>query len=238
MNKTREYSKFHYVKGNRPIDPNHVKRLAESIREKNLLHLNPVLVTSQMHVIDGQHRIEAAKQLKVEVYYEVSDEITKSDMSRLNRNKKNWTITDYINYYCEEGYQIYIRFRDFARENHQFKLSSLLKIVIPNDGFGYKQSVQNGEMNISNMDNAKKIVGVITKINNLPYDFKFIYDSRFPLAIKKCLQTPKFNIDNLIEKIKTNPRRFVKCSTTEEYLELIEEIYNFHLSENKISLMK
>jgi hypothetical protein len=236
MNKTKQYSKFIYVKGNRPIDPNHVKKLAESIHEKNLLHLNPVLVTSKMQVIDGQHRIEAAKLLKIEIYYEVSDEITKSDMSRLNKNKKNWTITDYINYYCEEGYQIYIRFRDFANENPQFKLSVLLKIVLPSDGSEYTKSVQDGVLNISNMDKAKKIIDAINKINNLPFDFKFIYDCRFPLAIGKCITTPKFNIDNLTEKIKANPRRFVKCSTKEEYLELIEEIYNYYLSENKISL--
>ncbi|MDD5013505.1 MAG: ParB N-terminal domain-containing protein [Atribacterota bacterium] len=240
MNKTKQYSKFIYVKGNRPIDPNHVKRLAASIHEKNLLHLNPVLVTSQMHVIDGQHRIEAAKLLKLEVFYEVSDEITKSDMSRLNRNKKNWTIHDYINYYCEEGYQVYIQFRDFINDNPNFKLSVLLKIVTPGEGHGYKEAVQNGSMIIPNinMNRAKKVIEVINRINNLPFEFKFIYDSRFPLAISKCLVTPKFNVDNLIEKIRANPRRFVKCSTKEEYLELIEEIYNYYLSENRINLTK
>ena len=99
MNQTTDYSLFKDVSSNRDVDRKHVKKLVNSIREKNLLEVNPIIVNEKLEVLDGQHRLEAAKQLKVPIYYVISSDVTHNDISRLNSNKKNWLLMDYINYY-------------------------------------------------------------------------------------------------------------------------------------------
>lgn len=47
--------------GRRSLDPNHVKKLADSIRELGLL--NPVTIDQGNHLIAGLHRLEAARLL-------------------------------------------------------------------------------------------------------------------------------------------------------------------------------
>lgn len=55
---TRDYSQFKISKRNRAVVG---KQIVKSIIEKNLLPEKPILVTSDMHVLDGQHRLWAAE---------------------------------------------------------------------------------------------------------------------------------------------------------------------------------
>ena len=48
-----------------------IKNLMQSISYRNLLAWRPIIVTKNFLVIDGLHRLEAAKRLGVEIYYEV-----------------------------------------------------------------------------------------------------------------------------------------------------------------------
>lgn len=50
-----------FSQGRRSLDPDHVKKLAESIRELGLL--NPVTIDQGNHLIAGLHRLEAARLL-------------------------------------------------------------------------------------------------------------------------------------------------------------------------------
>ena len=77
-----------------------------------------------MHIIDGQHRLEAAKKLGFPIFYEVQQDLKHEDMFILNKNQKNWGAKDYINYYCEQNYPEYVKLASFAREK---KLSILNK---------------------------------------------------------------------------------------------------------------
>jgi hypothetical protein len=71
---------------------------------------------------------------------------------------------------------------------------------------------------------------------NHKFQKDFVFDSRFPLAIGKAMNADNFKLERLIEQIEASPRDFVPCHTKEQYLEMIEEIYNRNLSKNKINL--
>lgn len=61
--KTKDYDSFLVITSNREVNKAHVKKLAQSIRRRNLLFLRPVICTPAMEVIDGQHRIAACQLL-------------------------------------------------------------------------------------------------------------------------------------------------------------------------------
>src|SRR5690606_774965 len=80
MNKTTDYSIFGEIESNREVDLRHVRKLMKAIEKRNLLHLNPIIVDEQNRVIEGQHRLEAAKQLQVPIYYITDNTVNKSDI--------------------------------------------------------------------------------------------------------------------------------------------------------------
>jgi ParB-like chromosome segregation protein Spo0J len=59
---------FKHIKGNRIPNLKHVRRLVDSIKKYGM-KCNPILVNEQMEVIDGQHRLLAAKETNSFVYY-------------------------------------------------------------------------------------------------------------------------------------------------------------------------
>lgn len=65
---TRDYSVFKYLKGNRGINLKNVNSIVDNVRDNGLLP-TIVIVNENMEVIDGQHRIEAFKQLNLPVEF-------------------------------------------------------------------------------------------------------------------------------------------------------------------------
>ena len=100
---TTNYSIFKKLKGNRPLRQTNVSKLVKSIQKNNLLHARPILVDQNMQIVDGQHRLEAAKILKEPVYYMIVNDLDKYDMIDLNRNQANWTVGNMIDFYALDG---------------------------------------------------------------------------------------------------------------------------------------
>ena len=51
--KTKNYSMFKKVRGNRDVDPTHVARIVKLIAQRDTK--NPIIVNKKMEVLDGQH---------------------------------------------------------------------------------------------------------------------------------------------------------------------------------------
>ena len=84
IQKTKDYEMFKFRDDNRPLSQPHLKALIDSIKSKNLLEMRPIQVNAQFEVIDGQHRIAAAKALGVDIYYQVEESLNPEDIIRLN----------------------------------------------------------------------------------------------------------------------------------------------------------
>ena len=57
--------------------------------------------------------------------------------------------------------------------------------------------------------------------------------STFVVAIIRLSRDPQFDNNEVIRKIKANPRAFVPCVNSDEFIRMIEEIVNFR-SKNKV----
>jgi disulfide oxidoreductase YuzD len=230
---TKNYQQFRMVMSNREVDEKHVKRLVKSIREKNLLNLNPIVVDEEMAVIDGQHRLEAAKELDLPVFYIVSGNIKKEDISRINSNSKNWAPMDYINYYTVEGRKEYIEISRLINQYPGFSVSAVLALA--SGWTSGSKEFKNGYINISNIHQAREILDLANTLRNKMYDFAT--QRNLTNALKICFDNTEFDKVELMAQIEKQPRSFVPCVNTRQYLEMIEELYNYHKhSHNKIRL--
>ena len=64
---TRDYSMFKSVKGNRAIDKGHVQKLIREMKKKDLDL--PIFINENDEVVDGQHTLQARKELGRPVRY-------------------------------------------------------------------------------------------------------------------------------------------------------------------------
>src|SRR5688572_7627006 len=109
---TKDYSKFKIIVANREINKEHVRKLARSIKKKNLLFVRPLIVNDRMELIDGQHRLAACEQIGETIFYIKAGGLTKDDIAVLNTAQKNWTRLDFINFFAIEGVK---EFKDISR---------------------------------------------------------------------------------------------------------------------------
>jgi hypothetical protein len=233
--KTKDYTIFKEVASNREVDQKHVNKLIKAIENKNLLSVNPILVNKDMYIIDGQHRLSAAKYLNTEIYY-IIGEVSRKDISKLNSFQKNWSAMDYINFYTIEKSPQFLQLSHLINKYSNMSVSALLTL---SNSEGRRDLVQlkEGYLDVLNIDHAVQVCDLCALLNK-EFDYTFVWDSRFPLAIGKCLGAENFKAETLIEKITNNPRSFVKCHTVKQYLAMIQDVYNYMLSKNKISIEK
>ena len=89
---TTDYTKFKKTRGNRPVDAAHVEQLKKLISDRDLE--DPIRVNKNMEVIDGQHTLEARKQLDLKIPYIIMDSEDPLDVARLNTGRKNWSMNE------------------------------------------------------------------------------------------------------------------------------------------------
>jgi hypothetical protein len=97
--KTKDYSIFKTVDFNRDKNKKHIQNVIKMIKKENLLHLHPILVNMNMEVIDGQHRLEAAKQLNLEIFY-IQANLSYEHILSSNLIQKNASLNDVIKFYA------------------------------------------------------------------------------------------------------------------------------------------
>ena len=135
--KTSNYELFTRLEGNRPVLSNRVTKIKGSIT-KNGYIFNPIVVNEKMEIIDGQGRFEALKMLGRPIDYVIAEGAGLQECIALNASGTIWTITDYINSYCEMGNENYIRLRDIMNEFPEMGTPPKIMIItgmasVPND---------------------------------------------------------------------------------------------------------
>lgn len=129
---TSNYSDFVILPENRRIVPKYLKKLIFSIQENNMLRFNPILVNRKKEVIDGQHRLEAAKILSVPIFFLIIDIAGLKEIILLNSNIRTWILSDYLHAYMILGNYQYIRLEQFSK---QYNLTLIKAICILENNF-------------------------------------------------------------------------------------------------------
>tara|TARA_R110000772_G_scaffold264687_1_gene385436 strand:+ start:548 stop:1336 length:789 start_codon:yes stop_codon:yes gene_type:complete len=245
--KTNDLSVFQEIKGNRPPNPQHIRRLVASIKENGLL-CNPILVNERLEVIDGQHRLLAAKESKSEIYYIVLNGYDLKEVHALNLNQKNWTKKDFMDGYAEMGVEPYIKLRNFMRKNKVFNITDCIALcsnTVSGSTADISQKYRKGLNNI----NIKEVFeegtwqGKDFEIAQQNADklrmIKPYYDgyrrSTFIGTMLGLFKNKNFDFFDFLNKLKMQTQKMEDCTSVSQYKLLIEDIYNYRRRE-KVSL--
>lgn len=227
---TNDYSIFKILDCNRDIKISHVATLMQSISICNMLKMNPILVNNDMHLIDGQHRLEAAKKLQIEVWYKVEEDLNEKSVVLL-QNQRKWSLQDFIKYYVKTGKQEYLKLTDFLKKNELplvLFLTSIYAVGRRTENVkhgGYKHNEE--KCNIF-LETHKKILHIKKFICERRPSIKNITESiSFYRALEKFLSRTDIVYDILLEKIENKIEFIGMRSKKEGYYMMLLEMYNF-----------
>ena len=233
--KTQNYEMFKLRPDNREIKKNHLQRLITSIQMRNLLEYRPIVVNEKMEVIDGQHRLEAAKYLKTDIYYSIAKDIKSEEMINLNV-AKSWTLDDYFNFYVENGKKDYLELRRYI-QNNSLSLSRALALVIGKSRKGlqgFREGLFTFNEHGSNIEITicKDTLEYISKYTTGAY---FMNSTKFWKALLSLIKQPEFDLAQWKRNLEKLVSRISPRVSEKDYLELFLDIYNYR-SKSPISL--
>jgi ParB-like nuclease domain len=236
--KTENYELFKKIVSNRDIIEPHVKTLMQSIKTRNMLEFRPILVNKKMGVVDGQHRLEAAKRLVIPVYYTICETAKIEDVMILNLTQRNWNAHDYVNYYAENGNENYDRLRSFCKRFDMEPQSAvrLIKGLSMSGGYIIKV-IKMGEFVYPTDGNREKEVIQIIQNTRLAIDFMkkkclgdkiFLTTVRLREAIEDFIARPDVEFEKFLNKISLKADALCKRTGYASYVDMLKAIYNYY----------
>lgn len=240
INQTKDYSIFKQHPLNRAVNQRHV----ENIKKSMLNRLTPtyIKVDKEFRIVDGQHRFEALRQLGYPIKY-IQDDFTTEDMKNENTNKKNWGLPEFVDHYAKSGVESYQKLL-FLSKFHNLSLGVIINIY---KDYSNHDSVRANSVNKSNNNINSKILNgyfdfdsneldiKITRIKKVTNNFKLKTIPRNLIyAIIRLLKRKDYNHERMIHKSETFPQLYRKCIKIDDYVEMLEDIYNYR-SQDKVS---
>lgn len=247
VNFTNDLSIFKILDGNRIPNLNHIRRISASMKENGVL-MNPIIVNEAYEVIDGQHRLAAARENNKGVYFIVAKNYTLKEVHTLNLNQKNWNVKDYMEGYAKMGVKSYIKLKQFYKINNDFTINDCISMC-SNNSAGRAQNLSQKYRTDRKSGNLKEVFEEGTwkgkdfelaqvyadRLRNIKKYYTGYNRSIFVGTILTLFNNPNFNYNFFIDKLKKQPTALVDCAKREQYKILIEDIYNYR-SRNKVNL--
>lgn len=228
INKTNNYDQFILISDNREkIDNHHVERLIKSIQSRNLLALRPIIVNDKMEVIDGQHRLQAARALKVEIYYQIEETLNHHDIILMNI-AKTWVMADYLNYYVKNAFIEYQHIQKFMNENN-ISLNVAINLQGCNNKKGY-EDFRNGRFKFQEEQMQGEIAicwKIINQIKRMNGPSRYTNTTKFWHSLLKIIRNEEFEIDWFMENLKKMPDACGIRINGIDYCKMFMKIYNY-----------
>ena len=233
IKKTINYGIFKFHENNRKIDPTNLENIKRSIKINNLLAFRPISVNSDLQILDGQHRFLAAKELGVEVFYQINEEAQDEDIILLNANQKRWILEDYINYYATKGSEAHKQLLEFARKN-DISTTCVVKLFSSTGGNSYTL-LKKGELKAIPREKiastqislcmAKEVIDTIGRYSSEPMN---------PYRSDRCLRALMaisrlngYDHEEMKDKIAKIFDRVRPCRTEKDWFNMFMDIYNY-----------
>ncbi len=234
VQETKDYEVFQNLDWNRKLHEGNLKKLQKSIEENNMLKSRPILIDENFRVIDGKHRLEVAKRLGIPVWYQVHENGSPQDIIRLNNAVKSWSIPDYLNFYCRNGFHHYIELEKFAKSNN-LDVNIALNLLNSERSPGFYKAFKEGEYEFPE---GEKYLSAMQKKSLIEETIEFIkkktsgnkiYLERvtFYSALVEFFSNEAFSYEVFNKKIQYKIDLIHPCSKREDYLKILKTIYNW-----------
>lgn len=221
---------FKTIEGNRPLNPQHVNRLASSIEVNGYL-VNPIIVNQNYYCIDGNHRLAAARIANSPIYYFIVNDYNLQQVHVLNQNQKNWTTADFLEGYAAMGIRDYIILKDFLDRHDCFNIGDCIAMC-SNITNSKGDTFKDGMWKVRNMAQAERAA---ENLKLLEAYYEGYTTSTFVGAMLSLFKNKNFIFKEFIAKLKLQPTALIDCKRREQTIALIEQIYNYR-RKDKVNL--
>lgn len=249
MQSTKDYGKFRMMLGNRPVNQTTLTRVMSEIRNQG--QIVPILCNEKHEVTDGQHRLEACKQLGFPVKYIVIPGLTIKDAAAANSAGKNWSVRDWVHYHAEMGNEDYKKLRDWIDycDYHGVRVSSAIQLArlsstqnsYSHFSDGIIRETSSKIKNVKRLGHAGSDVRLgywktkdyeksMALLNDVLIfkDYSFYRNPNFISALITSNRQDNFDAKILLSQAKKYPQKFYHCGKTSDYLAMFEDVYNFN----------
>lgn len=225
-----DYNKFTYSTLNRPVNLNQVMRLHDSMqRHDNISAISCIKdKDGKLKIIDGQHRFEACKELKIPIEYDIWD-IEEDSMIVLNESQKNWKLEDYLNYGVKNKKEDYILLDEY-RKKTGIGLGALIELFSDEKSINqYKSRNEIFKSMLWKMGNNKTSLEILNLILELYEKFgvKHYFHLRFILAFRDIYNSSQYSHKRMIEQINKGSLQLTPQINKVDHIRCFEKVYNF-----------
>jgi hypothetical protein len=204
-----------FSKQNREVKTKTVLSLKESMTKFGFIPGRPVLITKEWVIVDGQHRFLAARDLGIEIEFEILEGDYLDKMIHLNSTQSNWTLEDYVNSYASQNIDCYRKLLKF-KEKYDLNLSSAITIFFSPSVKSV--NIKKGEILKIN-SNADQVADFISNCHTIAYN----KDNKFVRAIVSVYdKLTKSQLSKLKSRLIIVP----KLSNSSDFITAFENIIN------------
>ena len=225
---TRNYEQFKLYKQNRAISDQHVERIKVMMEKMGFLDGFPVVVDSQMNIIDGQHRFEAAKRISIPVKYVMVNASCKKGIEMIpfiNSTQKKWGVGEYLEYWCNIGLNTYKTLRDF-QNYFKYPVDTCIMLLSGRaDRDEIRTTFRNGDLSIVDLEGATQIAKQMLDFRTY---YSFFNHALFMRALVIMMRNQNYNHKKMLSKLENYHKKVTKSTQIREYLLDLEIMYNFN----------
>lgn len=218
----------------RELAPNHVKKIQDSIAQNGFLTAKPIQCFRDgkfLRVIDGHHRLQAARNLKVGVYYVIVDASENDIIGQINSAVRRWDNNAFINYHAMGGNKHFLKLREYIEKGLPASVATAALNGQSGSGGSQSQQIAHGTWKVRSTTLADKLVEVMAVLDGIA----MAKSTAFLSALAVLLRLPQFDIEWLMQRLLKYPNMLERRSNREQMLDVIEEAYNFN-KRDKVNL--
>jgi hypothetical protein len=237
LKSTTNYDLFEMHECNRDLHDS--TGLLNSMRQFGFMPSSPIQCIKNGHgklkVIRGHHRLTFAKQLKLPVLYVIDPSNT--DIYSLEGSFDSlWTGDDFVHARAKAGDINCQKVLAFQKK-HDLPLGAAASLVGGESAGSTNKTkqIKSGTFHIGDMKHANDVVRVTDLCREL--GIPFATSTGFVKALSLSMRIPSFDVDSLIGHIRLYPRMMNRRSNSKEYLEEIEQIYNYAVKRNRLPIV-
>src|SRR5574343_1880907 len=233
---TRDYSMFENYELNRDIEK--VKRLRESMKRYGFIPALPCYVirngNGKLRIKSGHHRAAVAQELGLPIYFVIADD--SASIYELESSTRPWSTKDFLISHIRSGKnEDYLKVLDY-HEKTGIGIQNCISLVAGEcaGSNNHMSKFKEGNFKSGDFRHAAMVKDVILHMKQAGIDFA--HQTLVVNAISKVLMLKEFDAQLFKHKITTFSALFVKKQNLQQYLELIEEIYNFRQSKQRLPI--
>lgn len=218
---TTDYDSFQHYRSNRAVNRRHLQTLIDDPTFPDKFPTSPIVVNSNLYIIDGQHRFYAAKKLGVPIYYIIDPKATEDDINIRNTQTRRWERKAYIHFFADKkrSYKIIEDLMSEHKVSANFVIASI-RGLMP-EWKQHEISLKKGDLNCESIEeDLKSLVGILSEAlrecRSVKGDkAKLLSTDPYIIAFAEIYRENKTKFEKILEKISicSLPLVYATCSS-------------------------